>query len=159
MGWRVTPFSPEFPGLAPQQKTPLSATRLDQVLGSLPAARIGLIAASRSADALPVAGWETFDDFLEYADFPQGAVRPAAWIAAVLRSWEARFRARLMGIGPGAQIRLLVRRPPTSPDAATRIAAEHFAFADECDGCGSASTVANIAARLPGAPVWQFWWD
>ncbi len=75
MGSQVTPFSREFPGLAPEQKAQLSAARLHQVLGSLPAGRIGLIAASRSADALPVAGWETFDDFLEYAHFPQGPVR------------------------------------------------------------------------------------
>jgi hypothetical protein len=156
---RVTPYSREFPGLAPGQEAPLSDARLRQALVSLPAARIGLITAARPADVLPVAGWETFDDFLDSAHLPQGAVRPAAWIAAVLRSWEARFGARLMTIGPGARISLLAQRPPATPDAATQIAAEHFAFADECDGCGSAGTVTSIAKRLPGTPVWQFWWD
>jgi hypothetical protein len=36
------PFSRTFPGLAPAEDTPLSAQQIDAVLGSLPAARIGL---------------------------------------------------------------------------------------------------------------------
>ena len=80
-------------------------------------------------------------------------------VPAVLRSWEDRFGARLLEIG-FAEIRLLVQRPPRSLEAAQRIAAEHYAFADECDECGGVSYVAEITASLLNHPaVWQFWWD
>jgi hypothetical protein len=155
---RRAPFARSFPGLALAVSTGLGPERLGEVLVSLPAARIGLVAASRPADVLAKAGWSTFDDYLEYASLPQGPVSPAAWIGAVLRSWEDRFGARLLNVGPGAEIRLLVERPPADSESAQRVAAEHFAFADECDFLGH-SDIAEIAAALVGAPIWQFWWD
>jgi hypothetical protein len=111
------------------------------------------------ADALPATGWFTFDDVLGYPPFPPEPVYPAVWIAAVLRSWEDRFGARLLNIGPGAEIRLLVQRPPRSPEAARRVAAEHWAFADECDGCGPGDITEITAALLNQPALWQFWWD
>ena len=132
---------------------------LRQTLSSLRLARIGLIPARRPADALPATGWFTFDDVLGYPPFPPDPVYPAVWIAAVLRSWEDRFGARLLNIGPGAEIRLLVQRPPRSPDAARRVAAEHWAFADECDGCGRGDITEITAALLRQPALWQFWWD
>jgi hypothetical protein len=150
------PFSRQFPGLAAAQRDSLEDATLRRALNALPPARIGLIAAGRPADALPVAGWAPFDDYRDYG--PYESVPPPVWIAAVLRSWETRFGASLLTVGPGAEISLLVRRPPDA-EAAALVAAEHYAFADECDGCGSVSTVGNIAARLPASPVWQFWWD
>ena len=95
---------------------------------------------------LPTVGWRTIDRFP--TSLP---------IAAVLRSWEARFGARLLDVGPGAQIRLLVERPPRSTEAAQRVAAEHFAFCDECAGQGL-HDIAGIAASLVEAPVWTCWW-
>jgi hypothetical protein len=70
------------------------------VLGSLPAARIGLVPADRPADVLPLIGWK-------------GAVNGFATplpIAAVLRLWEDRFGARLLEVGFDV-IRLLADRP------------------------------------------------
>jgi hypothetical protein len=60
-------------------------------------------------------------------------------------------------VGPGAQIRLLVERPPRSTEAAQRVAAEHFAFCDESAGQGL-HDIPGIAASLVNASVWTCWW-
>ena len=143
----IAPFSGQFPGLAPAADRQLSPGELEDVLGSLPAARIGLTDAARPADVLPRIGW-------------LGATSwhgPPLPIAAVLRSWEDRFGARLLDIG-FAEIRLLVDRPPRRLEAAQRIAAEHFAFCDECGGKGLRD-IPSIAVSLVNAPIWTFWWD
>jgi hypothetical protein len=142
-----------FPGLAPRSDSNLSTAERDAAVGALPAARIGLVPARRPADVLAIVGWSTFDDPAS-GDEP----RNGAWIAAVLRSWEDRFGARLLNVGPGAVIRLLVQRPPRSLEAARRIAAEHRVFADECAGPG-ASDIPSISASIVNSPIWTFWWD
>ena len=76
----------------------------------------------------------------------------------MLRSFENRFGARLVKIGPGAEIRLLVERPPHTLQTARRIAAEHKAFADEYLGMGPMD-VEQLAACLIDTPGWTFWWD
>jgi uncharacterized protein DUF4253 len=154
-----TPFTWQFPGLAAAQSHGLDWDQLQLELSVLPPARLGLVVARRPADVLAIVGWLTFDGYLEHASLPQDSISPAAWIGAVLRSWEDRFGARLLNVGPGAELRLLVSRPPADQEAALRVAAEHYAFANECDGCGSVSSVANITASILGAPIWQFWWD
>lgn len=144
------PFSKQFPGLAPGEDVPLSQDRIDHVLGSLPATRIGLVPASRPADVLPLIGW---DGAVNHED-------TALPIAAVLRSWEERFGARLLEVG-FAEIRLLVERPPRSHEAAQRLAAEHFAFCDECTLGNQVglNEVSLITAGLVNTPIWGFWWD
>jgi len=152
------PFSRQFPGLSLGGDSQLSKAQASEVLAGLPPAWIALVPAERPADVMAVLHWVMFDDFLGYAT-PEGTeIPPPLWIAAVLRSWEDRFGARLLKIGPGAEIRLLVERPPASRDSAQLIAAEHFAFADECDDIGN-SSVAEITEAIVGAPTWQFWWD
>jgi hypothetical protein len=144
------PFSKQFPGLAPAADVPLSKDQLAAALGSLPAARIGLVRASRPADVLPMLGWSGAANRMDTA-LP---------IAAVLRSWEDRFGAQLLEVG-FAEIRLLVERPPRSYDAAQRLAAEQFAFCDECslgDQVGL-NEVGTICDGLVNAPMWGFWWD
>ncbi len=74
-----------------------------------------------------------------------------------LRSWETRLGARLLRIGGDAILQVLVQRPPRTPDLALKVAAEHYAFAD--DGPGTDGSITSIAARLTGAPIWEFWWD
>lgn len=139
------PFFRQFPGLAPPGETPLSREHLDTVLGSLPPRRIGLVPATRPADVLPLIGWTPSD---------QSDALP---IAAVVRSWEDRFGARLLEVGL-AEIRLLVSRPPRSTRHAQQIAAEHVAFCDECAGQGL-NDIPRIAASLMDIPIWTFWWD
>jgi Domain of unknown function (DUF4253) len=141
----IAPFDAQFPGPAPPEHTTLSPDRLDEVLGSLPAARIGLAPAARPADVLPLIGWTPSD---------QSDALP---VAAVVRSWEDRFGARLLRVG-FAEFSLLVDRPPRTIEHAQRIAAEHFAFCDECAGKGL-SDIPSIAANLMQTPIWTFWWD
>jgi hypothetical protein len=141
------PFGLQFPGLAPPQETPLSPERLREVLGALPSARLGLVPSGRAADVLPRIGW---GGVVNWHDTPLP-------IAAVLRSWEDRFGARLLEVG-FAQIRLLVERPPRTADAALAIAAEHYTFCDECAD-QALSDVPSITASLVNAPIWTFWWD
>lgn len=144
----TAPFSRQFPGLAPASEQQLDPGQIRGVLSSLPAARIGLVPATRPADVLPLIGWTPSDQSPD-----------ALPVAAILRSWEDRFGARLLEVG-FEDLRLLVERPPHGFDATRRVAAEHYAFADECDGCGSVSYVAEIYRSLLDQPaVWQFWWD
>jgi hypothetical protein len=145
------PFSRDFPGLAPPEDTPLSADRVDAALGSMPPARIGLITAARPADAIAIVGWDPFDPRLH-------PLPNALWIAAVLRSWEDRFGARLLSVGHGANLQLLVRRAPRSPEAAQRVAAEHFVFCDESAGRGLRD-ISAISAAIVNAPIWSFSWS
>lgn len=96
--------------------------------------------------------WSCFDD-PAYGD----GIRNAVWIAAILRSRENRFGARLLSIGPGAEISLLAHRPPRTLEAAREIAEEHSAFCTECAGQGLRT--GRDAPALLNAPVWTFWWD
>jgi Domain of unknown function (DUF4253) len=107
----IAPFSRQFPGLAPALDEGLTGEELHNALGSRQAARIGLVAAARPADVIPLIGWS-------------GAVNwdlsPLS-IAAVVRSWEDRFGATLLEVG-FAGIRVLADRRPRTLGAAQRIA-------------------------------------
>lgn len=109
-------------------------------------ARIGLVAAGRPADVLPVIGWGGLDNRGE-------SLLP---LTAILRSWEDRFGARLIAVGD-ADLGLFVERPPRTLPAAQRIAAEQVVLADEC--IGGAVGIPGIAERLVNSPIWTFWWD
>lgn len=141
------PFGPQFPGLAPAEQETVRDDRLAESLSDLPPTRMGLAVASRPADVLPLIGWDGVVN--GYGD--------ALPVAAVLRSWESRFGATLFQIG-FAEIRLLVTRPPRTLRTAQLLAAEHFAFADECAGNGL-HDVQGITEHLLKSPFWTFWWD
>jgi Domain of unknown function (DUF4253) len=140
----VAPFGREFPGLAPPGDQSLPGREVSRLLRSLPPARIGLAPASRPADVAPLIGWDRTGE-------------PALIIAAVLRSWEERFDARLLRVG-FSELQVLARRPPRTRQAAQLLAAEHFAFCDECGGRGM-TDVPSISGYLMNSPVWTFWWD
>jgi hypothetical protein len=148
---RHYPFGEKFPGLAPETEGALTARQSLNALDSLGPAYVSLVAASRPADILPIVGWSATD--LYETPLP---------IAAVLRSWEDRFGARLVRIGPSADLRVLVERPPRTLEAATAIAAEHVAFCGayiDPQSENAMTTVSEIAPRLVDAPMWGFWWD
>lgn len=147
------PFSRQFPGLAPRTEEGLATTEVLRVLDALPAARVCLIAVGRPADILTAVGWEVTD----------------AWesmlpVSAVLRSWEDRFGARLVLIGPGAEIQLIVERPARTLAVAQAITAELWAFADAWMDYrdrkySQLNEVADIIPRVLDATVWGLWWD
>lgn len=140
------PYSRTFPGLAPREDTAIGRQQVDEILDSLPPARIGLAAAGRPADVLPRIGYTGVH-----------SCQPALPVAAVLRSWEDRFGARLLRIGFD-EIQLLAERPPRTVQAAYHLAAEHRSFCDECGGNGLRD-VSDIAEYLLTTLIWSFWWD
>ena len=143
------PFTSRFPGLAPAVDPMLAAEVLEAALRSFPTSRIAVVPADRPADVLPVLGWCPGDWEGAFA-----ADTPVA-LAAVLRSWEDRFGARLLALTHDAAY-LLIERPPPDLDAALPIAAEHRVFCDEPAGRQSVRTT---AADIINRPVWYFWWD
>jgi hypothetical protein len=147
----LAPFGPGFPGLAPPQP-PSSDIPVAPAAGS---ARIGLVSCRRPADATALAGW-------------LGAINVTgpAQISAVLRSWEDRFGAILVGLG-FATITLLVTRPPSTDDDALRVAAEVAAFCPDALWQPEAlwpyevrqPTLDRISRELVRENVWRLWFD
>jgi len=166
------PFGDRFPGLAPAESEPLPAAELQRAVSALPSAYLGLVSARRAADVPAIVGWSVFGvDFCDWDEPPdspaqlEGSLAGARSleIGVVLRSWETRFGARLLRIGGDATLQVLAERPPRTLELARQVAAEQYAFADEVhQGAGFEyvpGAVADIAAGLVGAPVWEFWWD
>ncbi|MEW9549564.1 DUF4253 domain-containing protein [Nonomuraea sp. NPDC050783] len=108
---------------------------------------LGLVAAARGADALAVMGW-------------QGALHHNEWMvpmAAVVRSWEERFGARVVSVGFNT-LDLSVAAPPTDAEHALHVAAEHWAFCPDnvVQGPGD---LQGYAEQIIGGHTWSFWWD
>lgn len=144
-GEEIAPFGKQFPGLA--DATPgVRPTSIDDIVAGLQG-HLGLAAVHRPADALDAVGW------MGAANYDGDPLR----MSIVLRSWEARFDAYLVGLGT-ATVTLAVGRPTRDLASATAIAAEHFAFCPDniSQGAGSISAYAPL---LVNAPLWSFWWD
>jgi hypothetical protein len=150
----LAPFGTRWPGLTarPAVLGPPDETAdgfADEFLAAKPRVRLGLIAADRGADALAVAGWMG----------PANYTNDTGRLAAVLRDWEERFGARVVGVGFD-DLYLSVAAPPQTDDEALRVAAEHFAFCpDNVWQSRPPYTLRAYAARILGQPVWTFWWD
>jgi hypothetical protein len=108
---------------------------------------LGLAAVDRGADALAAMGW-------------QGALNHNEWTAplsAVVRSWEDRFGARVIGLGFNT-LELSVAAPPVTIRHALHVAAEHWAFCPDILFQGP-GTLAGYAEEIRGKTWWSFWWD
>jgi len=144
-----------WPGMAkmpvPQGDPEIEADELaERLLAENPAMRLGLVAAGRGADALSVMGWA---GPVNYCD-------DTAKIAAVLRSWEERFGARVVGLDGYSTLLLSIASAPTTLDQAQQIAAEHFALCPDNVWQGPhPNTLASYAKTLVGQRHWSFWWD
>ena len=109
---------------------------------------IGLVEAADGAAALTACGFmsrrgETAED------------------AAVIRSWQDRFGARLCAVGFDC-LGLSVAKPPASPEHCHLLAAEHLANETPealVDGIDTPLSFEDYAARLSGGNTWRFWWD
>lgn len=141
-------------------------------------ARIALVPAPGSADSIGLSGWSPTDN---------DAYTPGA-LSAVLRTWQERFGARVIGVGSGT-LWLSVAAPPTTIEQAVRVTVEHFCFcpevepptlfdeyedlprvelpgdfvATETERLGAKpdkdSMLLPYAADIAGRHVWRFWWD
>lgn len=144
-GGDLAPFGRTFPGLA--APTPGErATSIDHVVASSQG-HLGLVAVHRPADILDAIGW------MGAANIDGDPLD----MTTVLRSWEVRFDAYVIGLGTHT-LSLAVGRPPRNLVAATAIAAEHYAFCPDniTQGVG---TISEYAESLLDAEVWPFWWD
>ncbi|GAA5097025.1 DUF4253 domain-containing protein [Nocardia iowensis] len=106
---------------------------------------IGLVPATRGADAIALSGWE-------------GAVNltnDTEELSAIVRSWEDRFDVRVVMLGFDT-LYLSVAAPPTTQDHALQVAAEHLTF---CPDNFDFGTFDDYAAKLIGCHNWGFWWD
>ncbi|SOE03470.1 DUF4253 domain-containing protein [Blastococcus haudaquaticus] len=148
----LAPFGPAFPGLAP------GGPAVDELAVALPAgdpSRIGLVSCRRPADAIALVGWS-------------GAinVRTPADVSAVLRSWEDRFGAYLVGLG-FATITLLVSRPPIDDDHAVHLAAEIAALCPDSlwqpqelsPYREREATLRALGQAVAREHVWPLWFD
>jgi len=153
MAQKRAPFGREFPGLAPPQQELLPMAELHHAVATEQSAFLALVAARRAADVPAAVGWTGFG-----VDAPGSPEARCLEVATVLRSWQARFGARPLRIGSDMILRVLVERPPGTLKAATQVAAEHLAFADEY-GRYSGQPIRDLAAELLGQPIWHFWWD
>jgi hypothetical protein len=145
----AAPFTSRYPGLAPAVDAAVVPDVLKAALRSFPASRIVLVPADRPADVLPVLGWCPGNWECAFpAPCPVG-------FAAIVRSWEERFGARLFAMRHD-EAYMLVERPPRDVGAALPVAAEHWVFCDEPAG---RQPVRRTAAEIVDAPVWYFWWD
>lgn len=151
------PFGRRWPGLAPATgaspaaPTPQAhaAATAAALAAARPGARLGLVAADRSADAPAGCGWSG----------PVNYTGDMSAFSAVLRSWEDRFGARVVGMGFDTLL-LSVASPPRDEATALRVAAEHHAFCpDNVWQNTPGGTLARYAASLVGEDVWSFWWD
>ncbi|WP_254406845.1 DUF4253 domain-containing protein [Streptomyces sp. GMY02] len=149
----TAPFEQAWPGLAPARETVLdpdemAAEYAGVFVSERPGARLGLVEAPRGADALAAVGWDgpvNYDDTGKYA--------------AVVRSWEERFGARVVAVGFGT-LHLSVAAPPADRDEALAVAAEHFAFCPDNVWQGQhRQALAAYADQLIGVNCWEFWWD
>ena len=139
------PLGRRFPGLA--RATAADRTADIEGLVSGLTGHLGLVAVRRPADVLGATSW------LGAANYDLDPVD----MSTVLRSWEERFDAYVVGLGFDTLI-VAVGNPPQDRNVATGIAAEHLAFCPDniWQGVG---TVREYLDELVKAPLWLFWWD
>jgi hypothetical protein len=141
----VAPFGRAFPGLA--DPTPGDRpTSIDEIVAAAEG-HLGLVAVNRPADVLDAVGWM---GAVNYDGDPLD-------MSTVLRSWEVRFDAYLVGLGTDT-LSLAVGRPARDMDGALAISAEHYAFCPDNIDQG-AESIAEYAPLIHNSSRWDFWWD
>jgi hypothetical protein len=145
---------PPWPGLAPGRGAPDEHGVVLQPEFALPVrGDLLLVPARRPADALAQLGW------FGACNWSLGG----AAIAGVLRSWEERFGAYVVGLG-FATLDVVVTRPPMTARQCDLLAYEHFAFCPDNffpQTWPPAPPISHddYSARLRRAATWRFWWD
>lgn len=140
----------EWPGAAPAirvtdpdvaaSRIVRSPDRLREVTGRDDPPYIGLVPAVDGATAIAACGW------------PSSAVDTLE-AAAVVRSWQDRFGARVCVLGINKLV-MTVAGPPGDVEEARWVAAEHLALRKSFE-----AGFDEYAMALIGAQVWSFWWD
>ncbi|WP_445279307.1 DUF4253 domain-containing protein [Streptomyces sp. DSM 118148] len=102
-----------------------------------------LVPAQRSADIPALLGWN--------------AEAPLPLVCALLRSWEERFGARVVGMG--GELFVSVARPPRSATHAELLALEHVLSTADNIVDDPPTPFREYAESLPLRTHWSFWWD
>ncbi|MGW0933039.1 DUF4253 domain-containing protein [Streptomyces sp. NPDC002644] len=110
--------------------------------------RPALVPARRSADIPAAVGWSG----------PVNHDNDVARLCAVLRSWEDRFGARVLAL-TFDQLVLSVAAPPTTPQHAEAVAAEHYAFCPDNIDQGVSPLSRYAREAILDTHLWRFWWD
>jgi len=153
----VAPFGAEWPGLAASpSEPPADAEQMAaQVLADLmddedAVEELDLLERPCRSKDLPALAEERGRGCRPY---------DMAEMCTVLRSWEERFAARLIGLSDD-RVTVSVAAPVRTMSEAEAIAAEHFAFAPDNITQGDDETLRAYAAnRILGKHAWFFWWD
>jgi hypothetical protein len=146
----LEPYGADFPGLA--RRSSARTDRLFQagevggLLTMLETCRLGLVQADKPADVPALLGRAGMRDTTD---------RLAA-ISAVLRSWEDRFGALLIGLGFD-ELTLSVAAPPTGIERAVKIAAEHRSFCHR-NFDRQPGNLRDFAKSLIDCRFWRFSW-
>jgi Domain of unknown function (DUF4253) len=149
---QLAPFREELPGLAaPGQSVLEPAPFLDPAKPPFRAltnldGNLALISTTRAGDVPARLGWVGGANY----DLDPGE------LSAVMRSWEDRFGAFLVGITADTLI-FGVEHPPRDRDHALAVAAEHVAICP--DVIQDSGTLALHADGLVNNPAWRLWWD
>jgi hypothetical protein len=150
----LAPLRPgPFPGLAAATST-CDRDAFARTARSLQG-RIALIPVRRPADVITRLGWM---GALNYVPIGSSLGEYDSGMSAVLRSWEDRFGAYLVGLGFNTAT-LAVTRPPTTSSQAVAITAEQFAFAPDGILEGEVSwNLRELAHKITDASLWHFYW-
>lgn len=148
----LAPAGKRWPRLAPASNQATGADDCADAMSSflldnrwLPDPRLVLIPAAAGSDAL-IAARCTLADIDDLAGH-----------AAVLRSWEQRFGARLIALRSNTMFVSVAGRP-LQRSAAVHIACEHFAFAPD-NVEQNADSFPEYVEGFMGTNMWSFWWD
>lgn len=106
-------------------------------------AHVALVRADRTADVPALVGWE--------------ADAPALELSALLRTWEDRFGARVIGF-EGSSVFVSVASPPLTSRHAAHVALEHVLTGASNLNDGT-FPFPDYAEALRGERLWSFWWD
>ncbi len=111
------------------------------------ATRLALVPVERGADALTALGWSGAANH----------VSRTAGLSAMLRSWEERFGARILRLGPD-RLDVSVAAPPHEGAHAAAVAAEHWTFCPD-RVLQDADGISEYATEIRGRRTWSFWWE
>ncbi len=139
----TAPFGDWFPGLLARPRVPV--VRAVAVATQAVACEVepaAVVRVTRPADVPAAIGWA-------------GAGPDPVGISAVLRSWEERFGALLVGI-TADELRLAVAAPPRTHHECLALAAEHVAL---CREILATDTLRGYARCLRDARGWRLRWE
>lgn len=107
---------------------------------------LALVPVTRPADVPAAIGWMG----------PVNSWQEIGLLSAILRSWEERYDAIVVGLGFDT-LYLAVRRPPQGEEALKAAGELYVACADIVDqGVGS---IEALVEQVVTRQVWPFWWD